>query len=111
MYVEALQEVCLEVRRRNCGVNGQPILFYARGHRLPTQMKPTRTAKPRPPAPNHADLLDGLAALGLNTTAAQVGAALRALFPAGVNGTDQGEVLRSVFLFIKRQNTADNVGR
>ena len=34
-----------------------------------------------------------------------------AVYPSGVNGVDQGEVLRSVFLFIKRQNKADNVGR
>ena len=29
-YDEALQSVCLEVRRRNCGVDGKPVLFYAR---------------------------------------------------------------------------------
>ena len=29
-YVEAMQEVCLEVRRRNCGINGRPVMFYAR---------------------------------------------------------------------------------
>ena len=29
-YVEKQQEVCLEVRRRNCGVDGKPVLFYAR---------------------------------------------------------------------------------
>ena len=23
------KQVCLEVRRRNCGVDGRPILFYA----------------------------------------------------------------------------------
>src|ERR1035438_2587529 len=29
-YSEELQAVCLEVRRRNCGIDGKPILFYAR---------------------------------------------------------------------------------
>src|ERR1700709_23369 len=29
-YDEESQKVCLEVRRRNCGCNGKPILFYAR---------------------------------------------------------------------------------
>ena len=29
-YDEEQQVVCLEVRRRNCGVDGKPILFYAR---------------------------------------------------------------------------------
>lgn len=111
IYVEEAQKVCLEVRRRNCGVNGQPVLFYARGHPLPTQTKPPRITKPKPPkANNHADLLDGLAALGLTTTAAEVEAALKAAYPVGANGTDQGEVLRQVFLHLKRQNSSGSVG-
>lgn len=112
VYVEELQEVCLEVRRRNCGVNNQPVLFYARGHRLNPQPKPPRTAKPKPPKVNdHADLIDGLAALGLPATAAEVEAAMTALYPTGVNGTDRGEVLRGLFLFMKRQNTGGSAGR
>jgi hypothetical protein len=112
LYVEELQEVCLEVRRRNCGVNGRPVLFYARGPRLPQPAKPTRPAKVKPPkASGHADLLDGLAALGLTTTAAEVEGALKALYPSGGNSADQGEVLRAVFLHLKRQNPTDNVGR
>ena len=56
------------------------------------------------------DLLDGLRALGLfDATAAQVGAVMKELYPSGVNGTDEGEVLRSVFLAIKRRDTADNL--
>ena len=27
-YTEELQEVCLSVRKRNCGVDGKPVLFY-----------------------------------------------------------------------------------
>lgn len=50
-YDEPTQQMCLEVRRRNCGVNGQVVLFYSRRHATPTK-KPT-------PSP-HADLLDGL---------------------------------------------------
>ena len=112
IYVEEQQEVCLEVRRRNCGVNGRPVLFYARGHRQPTTAKPTRTAKPATrPTSDRGDLLDGLAALGLATTVAQVEAALAAVYPGGTKGLDQGEVLRQVFLHLKRQNTGDNVGR
>lgn len=103
MYVEELQTICLNVRRRNCGVNGKPVLFYARGHRTTTptakQAKPP-VAKPKPLAA-HADLIDGLAALGLVATPAQVGEAVAALYPAGVNGTDRGQMLRAVFLRLK----------
>jgi hypothetical protein len=42
-------------------------------------------------------------------TAAEVEAAIRQLFPGGT-GSRSGEVIRSVFLFIKRQDRADNVG-
>lgn len=103
MYVEELQKSCLEVRRRNCGVNGKPVLFYARGHRATTPAaKPSKppVVKPKPTAA-HADLLDGLGALGLVATPAQVGEAVAALYPAGVDGTDRGQVLRAVFLRLK----------
>jgi len=30
IYTEELQQVCLEVRRRNCGIDGKVVLFYAR---------------------------------------------------------------------------------
>ena len=117
-YTEELQRQCLEVRRRNCGVDGKPIMFYARGHRLPQENKPTRTTttrttKAKPPkTDDHADLIDGLAALGLaSATTDQVRAALSATYPGGVVGADQGDVLRAVFLFLKRQNSADNERR
>lgn len=103
MYVEELQATCLEVRRRNCGVNGKPVLFYARGHRSPTPTaRPSKpqVAKPKT-TPTHADLIDGLGALGLVATPAQVGEAVAALYPAGVNGTEWGQVLRAVFLRLK----------
>lgn len=103
MYVEELQEVCLEVRRRNCGVNGRPVLFYARGHRsLTPTAKPSKAsvAKPKPTAA-HADLFDGLSALGLVATPAQIAEAIAALYPAGVDGTDRGQLLRAVFLRLK----------
>jgi hypothetical protein len=103
MYVEEHQEICLTVRRRNCGVNGKPILFYARGHRLPTPaVKPSKPpiTKQKPTA-SHTELIDGLSALGLSVNPAQVNEAVAELFPAGMNGTDRGQVLRAVFLRIK----------
>jgi hypothetical protein len=108
-YTEELQQVCLEVRRRNCGIDGKPVLFYCRrGAEAATPKKP-RTAKPAKGA-KHADLLDGLRALGLTTaTAAQVTAAVKELFPKGVTEVADDEVLRAVFLHVKRQDWADNV--
>ena len=100
--------LCLDVRRRNCGINGKAVLFYARGAR------PIAGVKPRAKAAvtnNHTDLIDGLAALGLPATKDQVETALKELYPTGTAAVDHGEVLRAVFLCLKRRDTADNVGR
>ena len=62
--------------------------------------------------PQHADLLEGVRSLGLaSVTAADIAKALKELYPSGVENQDGGEILRAVFLHLKRKNTADNVGR
>lgn len=111
LYTEESQKVCLEVRRRNCGIDGKPILFYAR---RPPASAParSRTAIPRPAPVPHADVLDGVKALGLSTaTAADVRVAISELYPTGIAGHDSGEVLRAVFLCLKRRESGDNPGR
>lgn len=96
-FDEPTQEICLAVRRRNCGVNGQVVLFYAR--RQATLIKPKKvSAAPSP----HAELLDGLRSLGLaSVTAVDVGAAVKELFPTGTTSIDEGKVLRTVFLHLQ----------
>ena len=111
-YDEEGQRVCLEVRRRNCGVDGKPLMFYSR--RLATTTAKRRTARPatkKANGDNYGPLIEGLKSLGLAVTAAQVEAAVKGLFPNGVDSMSQGEVLRAVFLQVKRQDSADNVGR
>jgi hypothetical protein len=113
VYTEELQRLCLEVRRRNCGVNGKPVLFYAR--RAPITKAPARSKKgTAKPSKNqqHADLIDGLQGLGLvSVTGAQVGAAIKEVFPEGTVGVDEAEVIRTVFLFLRRRDSGDNVRR
>ncbi len=91
-YSEEQQKVVLDVRRRNCGVNGKPVLFYAR--RLPTSTSAARSRKIKggatPKADPHAGLLAGVKALGLKAvTAAQVLAAVAELYPHGTAGVDE----------------------
>src|SRR5471030_3118948 len=58
-YSEELQAVCLEVRRRNCGIDGKPILFYAR--RIgPALTKPRKAKAPATTNPQHTDLVEGV---------------------------------------------------
>jgi len=106
IYVEEAQKVCLEVRRRNCGINCKPVLFYARNMTAPAPK--VRTEKPKR---NHAELIDALSSLGLDSTAAEVDVAVKDKFPRGTEGIEQAEVIRAVFVHLKRQNTADNVRR
>jgi hypothetical protein len=106
-FNEELQQACLDVRRRNCGVDGKPVFFYCRGGGSSSAKKKPKAAKPN----QYADLIDGLQALGLTTTAEQVAVSMRFLYPAGVGAATENDVLRTVFLHLKRQNRGDNVGR
>ena len=101
-FSEEQQKVVLDVRRRNCGVNGQAVLFYAR--RLPTGLTPRRkpAARPVSKAGPHADLLAAVHALGLaGVTPSQVADAVGESFPNGIVGVGEGEVVRAVFLRLK----------
>src|SRR5205809_1024489 len=92
-YTEEMQLVCLDVRRRNCGVNGKPVLFYARGPRPSITAKPRGTNKTK--STSHVELVEGLAALGLTSTNDQVESALTVLYPTGTDKTDRGELIRA----------------
>ena len=110
-YSEDQQRTILDVRHRNCGVDGKPILFYAPRHSAPTPA-PKRRSKPQQVHGQHADIVDGVRGLGLTTaTAAQVEAEIAQLFPNGTAGVVPGEVIKQVFLSIKRQNSGDKPGR
>ena len=108
-YTEEQQRECVEVRRRNCGVNGRAVLFYSRRLSAPTSaLRPRATRKGKTPGTTdvaHAELLEAVQGLGLSkATAAQVAAAIKELFPAGVAGVDEGEIIRAVFVHLRRQN-------
>jgi len=112
-FTEEMQEVCLEVRRRNCGIDGRAVLFYA--HRfgdLPPKVKAKPTKPTDKPGGQVVELVEGLRCLGLTTVNAKdVELAFKKCFPNGTGGADQGAVLRAVFLHLKRQNSNDNVAR
>lgn len=106
-FNEEMQRVCLDVRRRNVGIDGKPIFFHCRGGNSPLPKEKPKTIK----ANQYADLIEDLEALGLTATADQVGDAMRFLYPSGVGATDESDVLRAVFLHIKRQISGNNQGK
>jgi hypothetical protein len=113
IYDEELQKICLEVRRRNCGVNGKPVLFYARRMPITTTLaKPKKEAIKPPKNEQYGGLIDALQALGLvSVTKAQVGAAIKEVYPQGTAGMDEAEIIRAIFLHLRRKNSSDNVGK
>ena len=99
MYDQDLQQKCLEVRRTGIGMNGVPVLF----NRKPTKGR-TRKVQPKvtqDTKADHADLLDALKGLGLTTSAQAVAEAVSVLYPSGLAGHDQGDVVRRVFLHLQ----------
>lgn len=102
-YDEELQQVCLDVRRRNVGIDGKPMFFHCRGGNAPMPKRTPKTAKPN----QYVDLREGLEALGLTATVEQVAVSMRFLYPNGVGFATEDDVLRTVFLHLKRQITGN----
>jgi hypothetical protein len=112
-FDEDLQKICLEVRRRNCGIDGRPILFYSRRLDLPLLKKQISTGRSASPkTTTHKNLIVGLAGLGLSgVTEHQVEAALQKLYPQGADGVDDATQLRTLFVDLMRQDRHHNVSR
>jgi len=109
LFVESQQRTCLEVRRRNCGINGRPVLFYCKRGGEPTRPKGTGKSKAKK---RYTNIIDGVRALGLNSaTADQVEGAIRVSFPGGTKGVSEPEVIRAVFVHLQRQNSTGNLNR
>jgi len=109
-YFQEKQAQILEARRLNCGVDGKPILFYSRRRDLGESKAKPRDEKPKTKTNPYADLIDGLSALGINASVAQVEPVVKELFPQGTDGVDLGEIIRAVFVRIRRQNPPGSVG-
>lgn len=112
-YPEDLQAIVKQVRQRNFGINGRPVLFYARrptptGSAEPGAAKSeSRTRKPvsaKAPIAEIGKFVEGLKGLGLATvTDAAVTSALQTLYQNGWKGIDQSEVLRNLFVHLMRR--------
>ena len=106
-YDRDLQTICLEVRRRNCGIDGKPILFYSRRLDLSAvkkQISTQRSASTKKTM-KHKSLIAGLVGLGLSgVTEQQVEAALVKLYPQGTDGVDEATQLRTLFVHLMCQN-------
>jgi hypothetical protein len=106
VYVRELIEKCLEIRRTGVGLDGRIVVFnrkrMERSVHRQSQKRPAAATTPQD-SPN-ADLIVGLRSLGLfDVSDSQVRSVVRELYPEGRNGHDLGEVIRAVFLHLKKQ--------
>lgn len=106
-YDEDGQAQCLEVKRRNVGINGKVVIFYASRHPLTGQPKRPSKPKTKPKLTSqHTDLIESLSCLGMSATTQQVEAAIAECFPDGIKQLESGEVVRAIFLHLKRQESS-----
>jgi hypothetical protein len=112
-FSEELQAQCLDVRKKNIGINGKVVMFYSRRpNNTPTTPKAKKPQTNPAGSDRHADVVDGLKALGLVTvTTTQVAEAVGQLFPKGTEKVEPGEVIRAVFVHLHSKNSRGNVGR
>jgi hypothetical protein len=104
-YFEEKQRQILEVRRRNCGVDGRPLLFYSRRRDLGQPKAAPRPGKPKAKINQYADLIDHLEGVNVFVTVAQVEGVVKEKFPNGIDGKDPTEVFLAVHERLQRQNS------
>ena len=98
VFDKELVRQCLGIVKTRVGANGKPATFNRKTARQKTQRKPASNA-----GPQHSELIDALASLGLNANAAKVEEALKSL-PTQGSGLDHPELVRQVFLQLRKTN-------
>jgi hypothetical protein len=99
-YPPELQEACVEVRRRNCGMDGKAVMFRRRGREVALPIPKKRSRSKALDDSRCREMVAGLRSLGLaGVGVEQVQAALKEL---GLSGGGS-EVLRAVFLHLKQR--------
>jgi hypothetical protein len=107
-YLAEKQQQILESRRKNCGIDGNPILFYSR--RSDSGKPEIKSVSPKLQSKAITNILESLEALNVKISTEKLQSLLIESYPQGIDQIDPGEVVRTLFLRIKRQNSTDNLG-
>jgi hypothetical protein len=104
IYTRDLIDKCLQIRETGIGLDGRIIVF----NRRRASPAPRRVQRPpvatAPKESAYTPLVTGLRSLGmLDVAESQVEKIVTALFPGGIAGRDLGDVIRAVFLELKKQ--------
>lgn len=103
-YSDDQLALCMDLRKRNVGMNGKIVLFYS-VRSTASLPKPAKTKAVKKSATSkHTAILDSLKALGLASVAdSDIASAIVSVFPGGVAGVDHGELVRAIFLHVQRK--------
>jgi hypothetical protein len=103
-YPRQDQELIVEIRRRNVGMDGKPILFRATGSR--TASTPRKRKAPQVNQ-DHREVLLAVRELGLTqASTTDVADCFSTLFPDG-KLPEPGDLIRRVFLSLKSRYSSD----
>ena len=105
IYVRDQIEKCLEIRETGVGLNNTIIVFNRRRANRTTPRRAQRMPVAiMPKESTFAPLVTGLKSLGMIDVAdSQVEKIVADIFPGGITDRDLGEVIRAVFLELKKQ--------
>jgi len=108
-YTEEQVELCMDLRKRNVGLNGKIVLFYsARSTVSVPKATKKKTPKSKAATGRHEAVIDSLKVLGMTGVSdAQIDSVMSELFPNGKEDVDQGELVRAIFLHIQRKNSSE----
>jgi hypothetical protein len=103
-FDQRLQELCHQIRQTGIGANGQYILFYSARQTRPDGVQKISKSGSKPKSDRHSaydDIVQTLKDMGLVVSASEVGEVIGKLYPEGIEGKDQGIVIRDIFRTIK----------
>lgn len=102
VYDRTLIEKCLQIKESGIGLSGSPVVFNRKLKKVwSTKQKATPPAKRQTGAPLIEPIFDAVKALGLTTTMLAVTDAVAAIYPTGIEGQDQGDLIRKTFLYLQ----------
>ena len=96
-YNTELQQRCLECRQSGIGVDDSYMLFYS-----PRKNETNINKTKQKIDPQVKELVETLESMGLDITVKQVQQGLSELYPDGIDGQDQGLVVRELFRYFKK---------
>jgi len=99
IYDQELIAKCLEIRATGVGLSG-PVLFNRKSE-THAKKNGKKLERKSPADPHIEEIVDSVKALGITTSQDLVREALSNLFPNGITGTAQGDVIRQVFLHLQ----------